>query len=283
MHKLLITCLILLSLTSILSAGIDWQYNIEDAMQEAKETDKYVFVFFTGSDWCVWCDRLKDEVFFHQQFENYVEDNMVMVMLDYPKANILSAQQKEYNSKKQKEYNIRGFPTVLILDTEGKVLVQTGYRPDGPEAYIEFLEEAINWKLNPSNATWIDDQGLIWQKNLENALEIAQDENKHVFIDFTGSDWCVWCHRLTDEIFSQPEFVDFVHENLVLVRFDFPKSFRLPAGEENYNQMMAQRFGVKGLPTLYLLDNTGKVKQKLGYQKGGAIPYTDMLRDLIQN
>lgn len=280
--KISILAIIFLMALSLTAKNIVWLNNIEDALQKAKASHKHVFVFFTGSDWCSWCDKLTSEVFDQQEFKDYVNENMVMVKLDYPRADILSKEQKAYNNQKQQKYNIQGYPSVLILDTDGNVALQTGYREGGAFQYVKFIKESLDWKLDEANSTFIDDQGLIWQKNLDMAKKIAKKENKSILINFTGSDWCIWCHRIRDEIFYQLEFEEFAKNNLVLVRFDFPKQAKLPAGEENYNMQMAQKFGVKGFPTLFLTDSSGNVIQKLGYEKGGAVPYVAMLHDLIK-
>ncbi len=282
-RKLSIAGIIVFFVLSLWAGNINWQYNIEEALQKAEISNKHVFVFFTGSDWCSWCDKLNSEVFNFPVFQDYVQENMIMVKLDFPRSNIISKEQQDYNNARQAKYDIQGFPSVLILDSSGKVIVQTGYREGGAASYVKFLQESISWKFDESNSTWTDEQGLVWQKNLDNAMELAKKEKKHILINFTGSDWCVWCHRLADEVFSQMVFVEFANENLVLVRFDFPKQFTLPAGEESYNNKMAQKYGVRGFPTLFLVDYTGKTIEKLGYEKGGAIPYTDRLRDLIKN
>jgi len=280
--KISLLAIIFLMVLSLTAKNIEWLNNIEDALQRAKSSDKHVFAFFTGSDWCSWCDKLTSEVFDQQEFKNYVNENMVMVKLDFPQADILSKEQKAYNNQQQQKYNIQGFPSVLILDSEGNVALQTGYREGGGFQYVKFIKESLEWKLDESNSTFTDDQGLVWQKNMDMAKKLAKKENKSILINFTGSDWCVWCHRIRDEIFYQLEFEEFANENLILVRFDFPKQIKLPAGEENYNMQMAQKFGVKGFPTLFLTDSSGNVIQKLGYQKGGAVSYTAMLRDLIK-
>ncbi|RKY91455.1 MAG: hypothetical protein DRQ01_07685 [Ignavibacteriae bacterium] len=36
---------------------------------------------------------------------------------------------------------------------------------------------------------------LEWKTNLEEAIEIANQENKAVLVNFTGSDWCKWCFK----------------------------------------------------------------------------------------
>ena len=68
--------------------------------------------------------------------------------------------------------------------------------------------------------------GLNWENNLENAIQQAKKENKAVLVNFTGSDWCSWCKRLSAEVFQQKEFEDYAKENLVLVMLDFPKNIK---------------------------------------------------------
>ena len=49
----------------------------------------------------------------------------------------------------QKKYNVKGFPTVLLLDSDGNVFSQTGYQKGGAEAYIPHLESLMagkDWK-----------------------------------------------------------------------------------------------------------------------------------------
>ena len=53
---------------------------------------------------------------------------------------------------------------------------------------------------------------LPWKENLDEALKTAQLENKTVLVNFTGSDWCVWCKRLNEEVFSKPEFAEYAEK-----------------------------------------------------------------------
>ena len=47
---------------------------------------------------------------------------------------------------------------------------------------------------------------LPWALDLPKALAQAKAENKIVLLDFTGSDWCVWCVKFDNDVLSQPEF-----------------------------------------------------------------------------
>jgi protein disulfide-isomerase len=50
------------------------------------------------------------------------------------------------------------------------------------------------------------------------------------------SDWCGWCIRLDKEVFSQPEFVDYAKENVVLVKLDFPRDKPQSDAEKKQNE-----------------------------------------------
>ena len=43
------------------------------------------------------------------------------------------------NEKLTKKYGIRGFPTALILDDDGRKIAETGYRRGGAAKYAEHL------------------------------------------------------------------------------------------------------------------------------------------------
>ena len=80
---------------------------------------------------------------------------------------------------------------------------------------------------------------LNWKTDLNEALAAAKKENKTILVNFTGSDWCVWCKRLSDEVFSKSEFEDFAEKNLVLVKIDFPKNIEQSNAIKYYNQQLA--------------------------------------------
>jgi thioredoxin-related protein len=83
--------------------------------------------------------------------------------------------------------------------------------------------------------------GLSWESNLETALQKAKTENKAVLVNFTGSDWCQWCIKLSNEVFSQPDFEKYAEENLILVKLDFPKSIEQSNETKMYNNSLAQK------------------------------------------
>ena len=56
-----------------------------------------------------------------------------------------------------------------------------------------------------------------WFTDFNDAKAKAMKEQKPMLIDFTGSDWCGWCIKLDEEVFSQADFQEFASDSLVLV------------------------------------------------------------------
>lgn len=118
-----------------------------------------------------------------------------------------------------------------------------------------------------------------WTADFPAAVQQAKDENKMILIDFTGSDWCGWCVRLDEEVFNTQEFKDFSEENLVRVFIDFPNDIELSEEQKAQNQALAQFFGVRGFPTVWLLSSNLEPLLQTGYQEGGPEPYIESLKN----
>ena len=136
---LLLVCF--MSVGTLFASGKGWLTDFEVAKKEAAKKNVPILVDFSGSDWCGWCIKLDKEVFSKKVFKDYAKDNYVLLMLDFPRRTKISAKLKKQNSELAKKYQVRGFPTVLILDKDGKVLKRGGYMPGGPEAYIKYLKK----------------------------------------------------------------------------------------------------------------------------------------------
>jgi len=120
-----------------------WLTDYNAALAQAKAENKPVLVDFTGSDWCIWCMRLDKEVFAQPVFQSWAAQNVVLLKLDFPRSIEQSAEVKKTNAELASNYNVGGFPTLLILDADGKELARTGYRRGGAQAYVEHLKEII--------------------------------------------------------------------------------------------------------------------------------------------
>jgi protein disulfide-isomerase len=123
------------------AAELPWMTDLPKAQAKAKAEKKLVMIDFTGSDWCGWCIKLNKEVFSQQEFVDYAAKNIVPVEIDFPRRKQQNAELKKANQALQKKYGIEGYPTIIVLNGDGKKLGQLGYQPGGPKAFIEKLEQ----------------------------------------------------------------------------------------------------------------------------------------------
>jgi protein disulfide-isomerase len=140
MKKLLILVTAALLALPTLAEGIKWTTDLPAAKAQAKKEGKLVFVDFTGSDWCGWCIKLDKEVFGTKQFAEYAAKNLVLVKLDFPRKLQQSEELKKANTALKEQFSIEGFPTLLVLNGDGKELWRrVGYMEGGPKAWTEKL------------------------------------------------------------------------------------------------------------------------------------------------
>lgn len=128
MKKLLLTTLSLLTLATSVLAKTGWDDDYEKSLAKAKETKKMVLLDFTGSDWCGYCIKLDDEVFSKSAFKKFAKQNLVLVELDFPHNTPLPKKTKAQNDALGKKFKVNGYPTIVLLDSDGKEVTRwVGY------------------------------------------------------------------------------------------------------------------------------------------------------------
>ena len=126
MKKLLTLLSILLIASHVSFAAGGWTDNYEKALAQAKTEKKLVLLDFTGSDWCGWCIKLDKEVFSKPAFKTFAKDNLVPVTLDFPHGKKLPKHTADQNAKLKGEHGVSGFPTIVLLDADGKAINKWG-------------------------------------------------------------------------------------------------------------------------------------------------------------
>jgi len=120
-----------------------WETDLKKAQEQAKASNKLVFLDFTGSDWCGWCMRLDKEILSKPAFKEYATKNLVLVEVDFPRRKEQALELKKQNQGLAEQYQVQGFPTIVVLNGSGqKVWRYDGYFAEGPEAFIAQLEKA---------------------------------------------------------------------------------------------------------------------------------------------
>jgi thioredoxin-related protein len=120
-----------------------WPTDYKKALETARTEKKTVLVNFTGSDWCVWCIKLKKEVFETVEFSKYATNNLILLEIDFPNGKPQSDELRKQNAELQRQFGIEGFPNILVLNSEGKLIGKMGYVPGGPQPFIDAIKSFV--------------------------------------------------------------------------------------------------------------------------------------------
>ncbi len=134
---------LLVATVALNAAELEWMTDFAKAKEKARAEKKLVLMNFTGSDWCGFCIKQEKESFATPEFRTYARQNLVLLMLDFPRKKEISTEQREANTKLRDQFKVRGFPTLVILDPDGKEADrQVGYGGGGPKPLIAKLDKA---------------------------------------------------------------------------------------------------------------------------------------------
>lgn len=102
---------------------------------------------------------------------------------------------------------------------------------------------------------------VAWRTGFDAALAESAKNGKPVLVDFTAS-WCPPCQTMKHDVWPDAKVASAVNEGYVpvLVDVDNPK-----------NADVAQKYGVRGIPTILVLDARGQVLRTGSYMSRSAM------------
>lgn len=134
---------LLLTLFSAAAIADDgpWIHDLDAAFAKAAETGKPVMAEFTGSDWCPPCQMMNERVFSQQEFLDKASEKFILAKVDMPRGDEAV---REANEPHVRKHEVRGFPTIILFDSEGKEFsrfVATAH--PNVEAFLGHLENEL--------------------------------------------------------------------------------------------------------------------------------------------
>lgn len=119
-----------------------------------------------------------------------------------------------------------------------------------------------------------------WLVKVDEAYALSKKTGKPILANFTGSDWCGWCKRLSAAVFDKPAFKTWAKDNVVLLELDFPRRKKLPDEIRAQNQSLQQAFKIRGYPTIWVF-NLDKDKNTGGFmiEALGKTGYTSTVEE----
>ena len=120
-----------------------WTTDYKKAQEEAKASHKLLLLDFTGSDWCGFCIQLDKAILKQPQFKDYASKNLVLMEVDFPRRKAQSTETQKQNMELARRYQIEGFPTLVVLNGEGKTVWRyDGLYQGGIAAFLAELDKA---------------------------------------------------------------------------------------------------------------------------------------------
>lgn len=134
---------------SAFSQGVkagEWTMDYDAALKFAQKEKLPILLNFTGSDWCSWCQLMQRNVFVQEKWAQYAKNRIVLVTLDFPRnKSLVSPEYAARNNRLQQQYGVQGYPTYIILDSDGKTILGKlgASREKTPESFIQEVEELL--------------------------------------------------------------------------------------------------------------------------------------------
>ncbi len=111
------------ALTLPVFAADTWHTDFAAAQAQAQAENKPIVLDFTGSDWCGWCITMRRRVFDTPEFYDYARDKFVLMEVDLPRNTAgMSAAQLRQNNELKERYKVNTFPTVLVVNAQGRII-----------------------------------------------------------------------------------------------------------------------------------------------------------------
>jgi len=127
----------------------EWTMDFDAAKTLAGEKKLPLILNFSGSDWCGWCKIMEKNVFAEQEWKDYASDNIVMVLIDFPKdKSLVPEKYVERNDELKEAHGVRGFPTFVVLDDDAETVLGrlSAGRDKTPAAFIAELQPLLRYR-----------------------------------------------------------------------------------------------------------------------------------------
>lgn len=108
---------------------------LSEALKQSARSGRYVLADMSAI-WCPTCRKLDKNIFSDAAVKQTIAEHYIFSRIEYE-----TAQGKDFVEK----YNIKGFPTLLILDQNANSVLQLPLTFD-PELFIDYLTDFIEMK-----------------------------------------------------------------------------------------------------------------------------------------
>jgi thioredoxin-related protein len=131
------------SVQPVLSCDVSDDTNFPRAAALAKSTKRPLLLAFIGTDWSISSLKLDREVFDQAEFADNSKYSFVLCKLHFYQTRERSPETVRQNEELATRYNVREFPTVVVLSPDGREIGRLGYIPGGVTAFAAAVNAVI--------------------------------------------------------------------------------------------------------------------------------------------
>ena len=204
-----------LALTGSAIASDRWIRDYDQAMAEAERTGRPVLTLFTGSDWCPHCVTLEKKVLDSSLFLEWAQDRVILLMIDLPQQGI-SQEERNARSRVCIKYGVRSFPNTILIAPDGaKIMGQSGYQGQSPEAWLTAFKKHVPAPILSSQPA--DAEGDQVLSTMDDAVETARDTRKPMLL-LVSRPGDAGAKTKVTSLIQDPDFNAFARDNFVVAQ-----------------------------------------------------------------
>jgi len=193
-------------------AGETWHSSYETALAAATDSGRPVLTVFTGSDWCVHCRHLEENVFHTATFQDWARDRVVLLVIDLPQQGI-SQLERQQRSQVCIKYGVRTFPSVLLLAPDGSTITsQSGYKGQAAATWVAAMDGHVPQPAVRQVEADRTDKVL---SSLDDAVAEAKDVKRPILVMVSRSGDSA-AKTAVASLIRDPEFESLARENFVV-------------------------------------------------------------------
>ena len=115
----------------------------EEALAQAARENRYLYVAFLGTDWSVSSDRFKKNVLQAEPFQELVRERLVYYPVQARRKPRLGKQETARLQALVIHFDIKAYPTLILLAPDGEEILRHGYREMEAAAYVDLVRSVL--------------------------------------------------------------------------------------------------------------------------------------------
>lgn len=145
------TALLLAGVASVAADVVDRP--LEEALGVARESNRPLLVTFLGTDWSVACGKFSRAVLDTPEFRQWADANVVYYPVSARRKPKLSSEEVAMLQSLVIHFDVKSYPTVLLIDPDGGERLRHGYLALGAQQYIAALAALLPKDARQQSAT----------------------------------------------------------------------------------------------------------------------------------